>query len=238
MRLAAHLQPMLAELARRERVGAGPLKKEEQAEREVLEALLAQRAEERNARAASQMSTEDQRWAVSRIEADIRKLRRREKANVQALGASTDTATRRDLEHDLRSTRQKLGEQQNLLQEAEQRVAAAEMNTMASGAESDELDRKIEAAERAVAAAQHATEAAEASNAERITEIRAELPEDALRLLAASASAFGAAFFNGRTCGGCSIILPVAQASAIMSAPSDSVPTCPECGTYLVRERG
>ncbi|WKD60708.1 Putative zinc ribbon domain protein [Corynebacterium ciconiae DSM 44920] len=238
MRLAAHLQPMLAELARRERVGAGALKKEEQAERDTLEALLAERAEERNARAASQMSTEDQRWAVSRIEADMRKLTRREKANVQALGATTDPEVRRDLEHDLRSTRSKLKEQQKLLREAERKVSAAEMNTMATGAESDELDRKIETAERAVAAAQHATEAAEASNNERVAEIRAELPEEAVRLYDTSSSAFGAAFFNGRTCGGCSIILPAAQASAIMSAPADSVPTCPECGTYLVRERG
>ena len=72
-----------------------------------------------------------------------------------------------------------------------------------------------------------------------IEELRAQLPQDALAEYDAQKndSDVGAADFNGRTCGGCYIVLSGMDQQRVNRAPADELPHCPECGTYLIRKQ-
>lgn len=236
MILAPPLQPLLVELARIERLGAPAEKARVIEEKHRLDALRAERNNRRSATAASRMSAEDYRRDAERLATDLQRLQRRQKADQQALGAAVDAEQRRDLNRDLRATLRRLRQGERTLHELRRQDEAAGSNSDASGAQSDALDDRVAAAQRAYDAAVDALAHEERRRNERREYIRAELPEDALSEFDANTSPYGAATFDGRTCGGCYIMLPPGIASGVRSLPAQEVPTCPECGTFLVRE--
>ena len=88
----------------------------------------------------------------------------------------------------------------------------------------DEANRKVEAAQRTV-------DALPEEDVVDTDSLRAKLPDDVLRAY----DDIGAAKFNGRACGGCFIQLPPAERAEVLGEPEDELPTCPNCGTLLVR---
>ena len=88
----------------------------------------------------------------------------------------------------------------------------------------DEANRKVEAAQRAV-------DALPEEETVDTDGLREQLPADVLRAY----DDIGAAKFNGRACGSCFIQLPPAERAEVMGEPDDELPTCPNCGTLLVR---
>lgn len=80
----------------------------------------------------------------------------------------------------------------------------------------------------------------EADKQNRIEFIHAQVPASAIAEFEAQReeNSVGVASFNGRSCGGCFIVLPPADISAIRNAPADELPQCPDCGSYLVRSTG
>ena len=216
MKLASELQRSLLELATLERAGDSPVVSEEQQKRDRLTKEL---ADARSVLGTSQVNISDIEVDIRRIEADMSKLRQREKANKAGLGAAVDVEQRRDLQHDLSTTYRRLDD---LHDELHALRATAERHKARVAELSDALDRITVPTDNC---------------AERISELRALFDAATLADYDDQVEVYGvgAAAFNGRACGGCFIVLPPTSVSQIRNAPADDVPRCPDCGTYLVR---
>ena len=221
MKLASELQRSLLELATLERAGDSSVVSEEQQKRDRLTKEL---ADARSVLGTSQVNISDIEVDIRRIEADMSK--QREKANKAGLGAAVDVEQRRDLQHDLSTTYRRLDDLRGELKECHDELhalrATAERHKARVAELSDALDRITVPTD---------------NRAERISELRALF--DAVTLAdyddQVEVYGVGAAAFNGRTCGGCFIVLPPMSVSQIRNAPADDVPRCPDCATYLVR---
>ena len=106
----------------------------------------------------------------------------------------------------------------------------------------DLANQRLADAEQAFDVAQAAKDAAPAAptaadREHRMAEIRQSLPADVVAAYDAqrNENSVGVAAFNGRSCGGCFIILPAGDIAAIRGAAADELPQCPDCGSYLVR---
>ncbi|MCP1386787.1 C4-type zinc ribbon domain-containing protein [Corynebacterium sp. TA-R-1] len=222
MHLSKDLQPVLLELARAEHAASRPA--QQRPEEQELARLVAERERIQSAASAAQMAVDDMELEILRIQEDERKLKRRELDDKHQLTAETDPERRKDLEHDRYAAKSRIADLLYELKEAHNEIAALRNNRDNHGARLDEANRKVEAAQRAVDALP-AIEAVDPAG------LRAQLPADVLSLY----DDVSAASFNGRTCNGCFIQLPPAERAEVMAADEDELPTCPNCGTLLVR---
>ncbi|MBK4149970.1 zinc ribbon domain-containing protein [Corynebacterium macginleyi] len=236
MKLSPELQPVLLELANLERSqGIGGNK--ELAEK--IEYDKAQQEHKRllDASGSAQMAVDDMENEILRIQADERKLRRRERDDKGQLGAELNAKKRKDIEHDLYATKSRIADLMSELQEAHNEIHALRSNLDVHGARVSESERKLEMLRRAAEAAQEAADN-QPDPAVRIADLREQLPSDALAEYDAQRqeNGVGAAQFKGnRACGGCFIVLPPVDKSAVRNAPADELPQCSDCGSYLVR---
>ncbi|MBK4174076.1 hypothetical protein GWO60_05905 [Corynebacterium macginleyi] len=236
MKLSPELQPVLLELANLERSqGIGGNK--ELAEK--IEYDKAQQEHKRllDASGSAQMAVDDMENEILRIQADERKLRRRERDDKGQLGAELDAKKRKDIEHDLYATKSRIADLMSELQEAHNEIHTLRSNLDVHGARVSESERKLEMLRRAAEAAQEAADN-QPDPAVRIADLREQLPSDALAEYDAQRqeNGVGAAQFKGnRACGGCFIVLPPVDKSAVRNAPADELPQCSDCGSYLVR---
>ncbi|GAB3690106.1 zinc ribbon domain-containing protein [Corynebacterium nasicanis] len=239
MKLDPTQQILLLELANTERsldvVGDTAFVTPEQQE---VERLVAEQQRMLNASAAAQMAVDDMEADILRIQEDERKLRKRAADDKAQLSAETDPVRRRDLEHDRYSAKSRIADLMGELTECHNQIHALRNNRDNHGARSDELARQLEVARRAAEAA-NAAAAAIPDPVEHIAALRAQLPESVVAAYDAqkNESDVGAADFNGRTCGGCYIVLTGLDQQRINRAPADEMPRCPECGTYLIRKQ-
>ncbi|QYH19442.1 hypothetical protein JKI95_10180 [Corynebacterium aquatimens] len=222
MHLKKDLQPVLLELARAERAAGQPT--QTRPEEKELAKLLAERERLQSAASAAQMAVDDMELEILRIQEDERKLKRRELDDKRQLTAETDPERRKDLEHDRYAAKSRIADLLYELKEAHNEIAALRNNRDNHGARLDELNRKVEAAQRAVDALPTVEQADPAA-------LRSQLPAEVLSLY----DEIGAASFNTRTCGGCYIQLPPAERAEVLAVDEDELPTCPNCGTLLVR---
>nr|WP_234457272.1 C4-type zinc ribbon domain-containing protein [Corynebacterium macginleyi] len=190
-----------------------------------------------DASGSAQMAVDDMENEILRIQADERKLRRRERDDKGQLGAELDAKKRKDIEHDLYATKSRIADLMSELQEAHNEIHALRSNLDVHGARVSESERKLEMLRRAAEAAQEAADN-QPDPAVRIADLREQLPSDALAEYDAQRqeNGVGAAQFKGnRACGGCFIVLPPVDKSAVRNAPADELPQCSDCGSYLVR---
>lgn len=221
MHLDQDKQRDLLSLAQAERSAAHPSSSPEQQE---LDALLAQRPALANAAAAAQLALDDVEADILRIQEDERKLKKRELDDKHQLSAETDPERREDLKRDRYAAKSRIADLLYELKEAHGEVKALRGNRDLHNQRVAELDDKIAAARRAV-------EALPEEESVDVEALRASLPSDVLGVYAT----VGAAEFNGRTCGSCFLQLPPAERADVLAAPADELPTCPNCGTLLVR---
>lgn len=236
MKLDKDTQLKLLELANLSRgESLAPKAAEASEEAKALESAKAEHTSALNAAASAQMAVDDMEAEILRIQEDERKLRRREADNKKQLGAETDPVRRKDIEHDLYSSKSRIADLMSELQEAHNEIHALRNNLDVHGARVDEAKRKLELAQRAAEAVAHVEP--EMPAAERIEQLRNELPETIVALFDAKRqeNLVGIAEFNGRSCKGCFVVLPPAAKSAVRNAPADEMPECPECGSFLVR---
>lgn len=229
-------QQKLLELATKTRAQAATVEPPKPAEVTHLETLLKKRDRLREGAASAQMVVDDMELEIIRIQQDERKLRRRVTEGNKELRAATDEEVRRDLRHDVAAATTRINALTGEMQEAHNELHALRQNVEVHGAQLAEIDRQIEAAQRAV----DALPAVEEEDVEqRIADLRAELPAEALAAFdeQREINGVGVASFNGRTCGGCFIVLPAAEISAIKRTPANELPQCPDCDSYLVFER-
>ncbi|KQB86829.1 zinc ribbon domain-containing protein [Corynebacterium lowii] len=203
-------------------------------EAEELERLLAERKRLHSAAASARMAVDDMEVEILRIQEDERKLRKREREDKRELGATEDRERRRDLEHDLYSAKSRIADLMSELQEAHNEIHALRANSDVHAEKLANLNKQIEVAEQAVAASGEETGDTQARISALEEELGAEIVAEYQRQR--EENGVGAAAFNGRSCGGCFIVLPAADRSAINLAPADDLPQCPNCGSYLVRQ--
>ncbi|MDO5031317.1 zinc ribbon domain-containing protein [Corynebacterium sp.] len=236
MKLTQQLQPVLLELANLQRAqdAGGPQVVPEQ---EEYEAAQAKHARLVDAASAAQLAVDDMELEILRIQADERKLRKRERDDKAQLGAATDIEQRRDLEHDLYAAKSRIADLMSELQEAHNEIHALRSNRDVHGARVSESERQLEVLARAAQAAVESAENQESPEV-RIGQLREQLPADVLAEYdrMRTENGVGAAKFNGRACGGCFMVLPPAEQNAVRNAPADELPQCGDCGSYLVRQ--
>ena len=147
------------------------------------------------------------------------------------LATVTDVEVRRDLEHDVVSTTNRITDLTAEIQEAHNEVHALRVNA-------DKHQQLLVDAERALATAQAELEAQQAVDpAEVLRALKEQVPAQLLALFDEqhSLNGVGVASFQGRSCGGCFLVLSPGDIRVITTAPADELPQCPECGSYLVR---
>ena len=221
MHLSKDLQPVLLQLAQADAASSQPRVRPEEQE---LQKLIDERKRLTDASAAAQLAVDDMELEILRIQEDERKLKKRELDDKRQLSAETDPERRKDLEHDRYAAKSRIADLLSELKEAHNEIAALRNNRDVHAARVDEANRKVEAAQRAV----------DALPEEEVVDtdaLRAQLPDDVLRAY----DDIGAAKFNSRACGGCFIQLPPAERAEVLGEPEDELPTCPNCGTLLVR---
>ncbi|GAA1474023.1 C4-type zinc ribbon domain-containing protein [Corynebacterium felinum] len=236
MKLTPELQDALLELATAERVAATGVAPKESAEKKALATAIAERDRMRSALSAAQMAVDDMELEILRIQEDERKLRRRKDDSTQQLKATSDPELRKDLEKDRYSAKSRIADLMSELAEAHNEIHALRNNADLHRQRLAELETKVTAARNAVEALPEDT--TDADRADRINQLRDALPADVIEEYEAqrAENEVGAAMFNGRSCGGCFIVLPPADISLIRRAPKDELPQCPDCGSYLIRK--
>lgn len=221
MHLSKDLQPVLLQLAQADAASSQPRVRPEEQE---LQKLIDERKRLTDASAAAQLAVDDMELEILRIQEDERKLKKRELDDKRQLSAETDPERRKDLEHDRYAAKSRIADLLSELKEAHNEIAALRNNRDVHAARVDEANRKVEAAQRAVDALPEEDDV-------DVDALRAKLPDDVL----GGYGDIGAAKFNGRACGGCFIQLPPAERAEVLGEPEDELPTCPNCGTLLVR---
>lgn len=221
MHLSKDLQPVLLQLADADRASSQPRVRPEEQE---LRTLLDERQRLTDASSAAQLAVDDMELEILRIQEDERKLKKREMDDKRQLGAETDPERRKDLEHDRYAAKSRIADLLSELKEAHNEIAALRNNRDVHAARVDEANRKVEAAQRAVDALPAVEDVDTAA-------LREQLPAEVL----GAYDDIGAAKFNGRACGGCYIQLPPSERAEVLAEPADELPTCPNCGTLLVR---
>ena len=221
MHLSKDLQPVLLQLAQADAASSQPRVRPEEQE---LQKLIDERKRLTDASAAAQLAVDDMELEILRIQEDERKLKKRELDDKRQLSAETDPERRKDLEHDRYAAKSRIADLLSELKEAHNEIAALRNNRDVHAARVDEANRKVEAAQRAVDALPEEDDV-------DVDALRAKLPDGVL----SAYDDIGAAKFNGRACGGCFIQLPPAERAEVLGEPEDELPTCPNCGTLLVR---
>lgn len=234
MKLDPHLQQQLLELATMQRVAATGITRKPSAEEQELETAQKELDRQRKAAGAAQMAVDDMELEILRIQEDERKLRRRAADDKQQLSAATDPELRKDLEKDLYSAKSRIATLMSELAEAHNEIHALRNNRDLCSQRVKDAQEKVESARRAIEASPQDNDADPLT---RIAELREILPADVIAEYDAQRleNTVGVAAFNGRSCGGCFIILPPGEISAIRATPADELPQCPDCGSYLVR---
>ena len=171
-----------------------------------------------------QLAQADAASSQPRVRPEEQELKKRELDDKRQLSAETDPERRKDLEHDRYAAKSRIADLLSELKEAHNEIAALRNNRDVHAARVDEANRKVEAAQRAV-------DALPEEDVVDTDALRGQLPDDVLRAY----DDIGAAKFNGRACGGCFIQLPPAERAEVLGEPEDELPTCPNCGTLLVR---
>lgn len=237
MKLEQSKQKLLLDLATALRLKDAKLATKESPEQVALDKAIAEQTRLRDAAAAAQMAVDDMETEILRIQADERKLRLRKKDGQDALGAETDEDRRRDLTHDIYTSKSRIADLMSELQEAHNEVHALRNNRDLSQSRVKDAERKVSEARDAVAAATlRAGEVEDPSVL--IARLEEELPTDVIAEFREQRieNGIGAALFNGRSCGGCAMVLPANGIAEIRNTPANEVPHCPECGSYLIRD--
>lgn len=190
----------------------------------------------RTGAAAARIAVDDMELEIRRIQNEESLLRRRLADNRKTLGATEDIEERRDAQHDIASTEARLRDLTGQTQEAHNELHALRQNVDSYGARIDVAEDKLAAAQRALEALPEDTSAADA--AARLENLRSSVPAAALELVDQrfAENGIGVAKLRGRVCEGCAMALPPATVSRLRALPADTMPECPDCDSFLVRE--
>ncbi len=235
MKLQPELQQLLLELATSERVAATGVVAPPSKERQALTKAQEELTRARKAHQMAQLAVDDMELEILRIQEDERKLRRRVADDNKQLSAVVDPNVRKDLEKDRYTAKSRIADLMSELAEAHNEIHALRNNAELNKQRVTECENKVTTAQSIVTKLEEDTNQVDTQARKEF--ILAELPETVVAEYQAqrAENSVGVASFNGRSCGGCFIVLPPADIAAINKAPADELPQCPDCGSYLVR---
>lgn len=200
-------------------------------ERHRVDELEAELREQREREVRTRANHREHRASEHRLRQDIAKLRARAKANTDALSAETDREKRKDLKHDLRSTRVRLDALENQLGRVE-RVAEcfSHEDNVEAGPDIAQAREELQRAENAVKADLDAVRA-------RIARAKSDLAPQVLVAYESQLEehGVGVAELKGVTCQGCFMELDPMSMKEFRTTGLDHLLRCPECNVFLVQ---
>ncbi|WP_408926009.1 zinc ribbon domain-containing protein [Corynebacterium sp. YSMAA1_1_F7] len=248
MRWTTEDRKTLTDLARdQEELSIAQARLDSLPEQAKLEELQAQKREDHRQQVLNNAQLRSDQATIKRLRQDVAKLKQRERANVAGLGAQTDPERRRDLKHDLHSTRDRLQDLEHRL-ERSNRVQALFSDTNSAADEADsqthaQIDEDIATARTDLERATSALHADISAIKSRLAQRRTALEDTNSELLRAydqqlSEHGVGAAPLKGRTCQACFMELDplsMKELDALAASGGGEVPRCPECNVLLLR---
>ena len=191
--------------------------------------------------AAVRIAVEDLDAQVSRFEAEIDAVRKREERDRSLLiGGATDAKQLADLQHELQTLERRQASLEDSLLEVMERREELQGQQVAESAELRELEAELAAAGQALDDALAELEQSRREHSSRREALVAALDADlsALYERQRSGGGPGAGPLQGRRCGACRIEIGRGELARISAAAEDEVLRCPECGAILLRVKG
>lgn len=212
-------------------------------ERVRLEELKQQRAEERRHHTMKRVQGREQRTDVLRLRQEVAKLKQREAADRDELREVTDKEKRKDLKHDLAATQSRLEDFEERLGRAERTAIMLDedlpefsANGSPEATGSAPSDGEIAEAQRALQQAENALQADLQAAQTCADQARHEMAPAVLEVFEKQYEehGVGAAWLNGRTCGGCFMELDPLTLRELRRAPAGELQHCPECNVIIL----
>lgn len=205
-----------------------------------LEELNAEIARLTDAAAQTAAELKDFDREQRKAESDVDQVRTREERDGKRLEAGQVSSPKEleSLQSEIASLRRRRAELEDIVLGVMERREGVEAKQAADAQALTACEEKRVVAEQRQAAALEEISAEERDAGERRAKLRAELPEDLLKLydkLRDSHSGVGAAALSQGRCEGCKLALSTAEVSQIRSAPAEEVVRCEECRRILVR---
>ncbi|OBK27367.1 hypothetical protein A5634_22890 [Mycobacterium asiaticum] len=210
-------------------------------EREAYERSLGAHTAASDRLGAVRIAVEDLDAQVSRFEAEIDAVRKREDRDRALLSSgATDAKHQADLQHELETLqRRQASLEDSLLEVMERREElqaqlAAESETIAA------LQDELTVAQQALDAALAELEQTRDEHASRRQSLSAGLSSDLSTLYERlrAGGGPGAGQLQGHRCGACRIEIGRSELARVTAAAEDEVLRCPECGAILLRVKG
>lgn len=200
-------------------------------ERRHVDELEAKLRNHREREVKNRANQREHRASEHRLRQDIAKLRARAKADTDALSTETNSETRKDLKHDLHSTRVRLDALENQLERVERVAEFFSQDGM------EEIGPELREAREELARAENAVDADLEAVKARIAQAKEDLAPEIL--LAYESQLFehgiGVAELKGVTCQGCFMELDPMTMKEFRTAAPTELFRCPECSVILVQ---
>ncbi|KZS71547.1 hypothetical protein LAUMK13_03209 [Mycobacterium innocens] len=191
--------------------------------------------------AAVRIAVEDLDAQVSRFEAEIDAVRKREERDRSLLtSGATDAKQLSDLQHELETLERRQASLEDSLLEVMERREELQARQVAETAALEKLHTELDGARQARDAALAELEQSRRERSSRREELSASLNPDLVALYERQRAGGGpgAGPLQGHRCGACRIEIGRGELARISAAADDDVLRCPECGAILLRVKG
>ncbi|KQH79932.1 hypothetical protein AO501_22480 [Mycobacterium gordonae] len=187
---------------------------------------------------AVRIALEDLDAQITRLEAEIDAVRKREDRDRSLLSSgATDAKHQADLQHELETLQRRQTSLEDSLLEVMERREELQAQQDAESGTADALQAELTAAQQALDTALAELETVRAEHASRRDALAAGLNPDlsALYERLRAGGGPGAGQLQGHRCGACRIEIGRGELARITAAAEDEVLRCPECGAILLR---
>lgn len=184
------------------------------------------------------VALDDVEAEVTRMEAEVDAVRRREDRDRSLLDSGTVNPKQlKELQHELETLERRQADLEDILLGVMERREEIAGNHAAQRTAAEALGRDVEAARQARDDASAGIDQARAEQDTRRAELAAELDADLLALYDGQrvSGGIGAGLLQAGRCGACRIELDRGEIGRIAAASDDEVLRCPECRAILVR---
>lgn len=187
---------------------------------------------------AVRIALEDLDAQITRLEAEIDAVRKREDRDRSLLSSgATDAKHQADLQHELETLQRRQASLEDSLLEVMERREELQAQQDAESGTADALQAELTAAQQALDTALAELETVRAEHTSRRDALAAGLNPDlsALYERLRAGGGPGAGQLQGHRCGACRIEIGRGELARITAAAEDEVLRCPECGAILLR---